>query len=58
MMSLYHLPHGQYGYSGHIINLPQDVSTFVNSLPHSPNDLDIVVVQKKNSVHSHHDFCV
>ena len=25
MMSLYCLPHGQYSYSGYIINLPQDV---------------------------------
>ena len=32
MMSVYCLPHGQYGYSGHTITLPQDVPTFVNSL--------------------------
>ena len=25
MMILYRLPHGQLGYSGHIVNLPQDV---------------------------------
>ena len=31
--SLYQLPHGQYAYSGHVINLPQDVASFVNSLP-------------------------
>ena len=24
MMSLYTLPLGQYGYSGHVVNLPQD----------------------------------
>ena len=30
IMSLYWLPHGQYAYSGHMINLPQDVAT---SLP-------------------------
>jgi hypothetical protein len=23
IMSIYRLPHGQYGYSGHVINLPQ-----------------------------------
>ncbi len=27
MMMLYRLPHGQYGYRGHIINLPQDISS-------------------------------
>lgn len=31
MMSLYRLPLGQYGYSGHVVNLPQDISTFVTS---------------------------
>ena len=29
---LYHLPHGQHVYSGHVINLPQDVASFANSL--------------------------
>ena len=33
IMTLYQLPQGQYGYSGHVINLPQDVASFVNSLP-------------------------
>ena len=31
IMSLYRLPHGQYGYSGHVINLPQDVGSFANT---------------------------
>ena len=31
IMSLYKLPHGQYAYSGHVINLPQDVASFANS---------------------------
>ena len=35
-MSLYHLPHKQYGYSGHvIINLPRDVSTFATKFLHA-----------------------
>lgn len=58
MISLYRLPHGQYGYNGHVVNLPQDVASFVNRLPCHPNDLDIVVVQQQNSSGSHHDFCV
>ena len=33
IMSLYYrLPHGQYGYSGHVINLPHYVGSFGNSL--------------------------
>ena len=28
IMSVYQLPLGQYGYSGHVINLPQDVASF------------------------------
>ena len=33
IMSIYRLPHGQYGYTGHVINLPQDVMSFANRLP-------------------------
>ena len=43
----------QYGYSGHVINL----YSFVNSLPHLPSDLDIVIIRKEGS-NNHHDFCV
>ena len=43
IVSLYHLSHGQFGYSGHIINLPQDVATFVKTLPRSPSQLDVLL---------------
>ena len=33
IMSLYRLPHGQYAYSGHVINLPQDVASFASCRP-------------------------
>ena len=56
-MSIYRLPLGQYGYSGHVINLPQNIPSFVNSLPRQPPDLDIVIIRKEGS-NSHHDFCV
>ena len=49
------LPHG---YSGHILNLPQDVTTFVNNLPHSPADLDVIVVRKEGAAESHKYFRV
>ena len=41
IMSVYQLPVGQYGYSGHVINLPQDVASFVRSLPRTPSQLDV-----------------
>ena len=58
IMSIYRLPHSQYGYSGHVINLPQDVASFANSLPRLPSELDVIVVRKEGAVHSHRDFRV
>ena len=57
-MSIYRLPHGQYGYSGHILNLPQDVTSFINTLPGSPADLDVIIVRKEGAAESHKDFRV
>ena len=58
VMSIYHLPHGQYAYSGHILNLPQDVNSFVKNLPRSPSDLDVIIVRKEGAAESHKDFRV
>ena len=58
MMSIYRLPHGQYGYRGHVINLPQDVASFTTSLPSHPNDFDIVIVRKQGSSETYRDFHV
>ena len=58
MMSMYRLPHGQLGYNGHIVNLSQDVTTFVNNLPRHLNYLDIIIVRQEHSYHSHYDFQV
>ena len=52
------LPHGQYSYSGHVINLPQDVVSFASILPRLPSQLDVVVVKKEGSSHTHQDFRV
>ena len=46
IMSTYRQPLSQYGYTGHVINLPQDVMSFANSLPRVPSELDVLVVQK------------
>ena len=56
-MSIYRLPLGQYGYTGHVINLPQDVISFAHSLPRLPSELDVVVVKKEQD-QSHCDLRV
>ncbi len=58
IMSVYRLPHGQYGYSGHVINLPQDVASFATTLPRLPSELDVIVVRKEGAANSHRDFRV
>jgi len=58
IMSLYQLPHGQFAYNGHAINLPQDVACFANSLPCLPSELDIIVIRKEGAANSHRDFHV
>lgn len=58
IMSVYRLPQGQYGYSGHVVNLPQDVVSFVQSLPRLPSELDVIVVRKEGANQSHRDFRV
>ena len=58
MMSVYRLPHGQYGYSGHVLNLPQGVSSFACKLPRTTSELDIVLIRKEGESGSHKDFKV
>ena len=47
VMSIYKLPHGQYGYSGHVINLPHDLKSFTSKLTRVPAEIDILVVKKE-----------
>ena len=58
IMSIYRLPQGQYGYSGHVINLPQDVASFTTRLPRLPSEIDVIVVRKEGAGQSHRDFRV
>ena len=55
IMSVYRLPQGQYGYSGHVVNLPQDVASFSQSLPRL---LDVIVGRKEGGNQSLRDFRV
>ena len=58
IMSIYRLPYGQHGYRGHILNVQQDITSFVNSLPRSPSTLDVIIVRKEGAVETHKDFRV
>ena len=53
--SIYQLPHG---HSGHVVNLPQDVTSFVSNLPQLPSELDVIVVRKEGTNQSYRDFRV
>ena len=41
-MTIYIKPGGQRGYSGHCINLPQQVKELASSLPRFPKDLPVI----------------
>ena len=58
VMPIVSVPQGQYGYSGHVVNLSQDVASFVQSLPRLPSELDVIVVRKEGANQSHRDFRV
>ena len=52
VMSIYRLPLGSYGYTGHVIYLPQDVVSFAYSLPRLPSELDVLVTMNSLTVTS------
>ena len=58
IISIYQLPQGQYRHSGHVINFPQDVASFSNSLPQLPSELDVIIVKKEGTDQSHRHFHV
>ena len=47
IMRVYIKPGGQRGYSGHCINLPQNVKELAMSLPRYPKDLVVIIVKAK-----------
>ena len=47
LMRVYVKPGGQRGYSGHIINLPQDISELAESLPRYPKNVPYLVVSMR-----------
>ena len=47
IMRVYIKPGDQRGYSGHCINLPQNVTELATSLPRYPKDLAVIIVKVK-----------
>ena len=51
-------PGGQRGYSGHCINLPQNVTELATSLPRYPKDLAVIIVRIKGKDNTFKDVTV
>ncbi len=49
IMRVYIKPGGQRGYSGHCINLPQNVTELATSLPRYPKDVAVIIVKVKDN---------
>ncbi|XP_020915212.2 uncharacterized protein LOC110252718 [Exaiptasia diaphana] len=58
IMRVYIKPGGQRGYSGHCINLPQNVKELALSLPRYPKDLSVIIVKVKGRDNTFKDVSV
>ena len=58
IMSVYRKHGGQRGYRGHVLNLPQDIQSFLNSLPSRASDLPVLVLRRHGVENTHRDFIV
>ena len=58
IITVYIKPGGQRAYSGHCINLSQNITELANSLPHYPKDLSVIVVKEKGKNNIHKDVVV
>ena len=58
IMRVYIKPGGQRGYSGHCINLPQNVTELATSLPRYPKDFVVIVVKVKGRDNTFRDVTV
>ena len=58
IMRVYIKPGGQRGYSGHCINLPQNVTQLSTSLPRYPKDLAVIIVKVKGRDNTFKDIMV
>ncbi|CAB4043659.1 Hypothetical predicted protein, partial [Paramuricea clavata] len=58
IMRVYIKPGRQRGYSGHCVNLPQNVKELATSLPRYPKDLSVIIVKVKGKDNSFRDVAV
>ena len=58
IMRVYIKPGGQTGYSGHCINLPQNITELATSLPRYPKDLAVIIVKVKGRDNTFKDVTV
>ena len=58
IMRVYIKPGGQRGYSGHCINLPQNVTELATCLPRYPKDLAVIIVKVKGRENTFKDVTV
>lgn len=49
IMHIYVKRGGQRGYSGHCVNLPQNITELAHFLPRFPKDLSIIIIKTKGS---------
>lgn len=57
IMRIYIKPGGQRGYSGHCINLPQNLNELASVLPRCPKDLSIIIVVRAKRQRQHIQGC-
>ena len=58
VMCVYRKKGGQRGYKNHVLNFPQDIQCFLDSLPSYVSDLPFLVVRRMGQDNSHRDFKV
>ena len=58
IMRVYRKHGGQRGYKGHVLNLPQDIQSFLNRLPSRVADLPVLIVRRHGAEDTHRDFTV
>ena len=58
IMTVYLKHGGQLGYSGHVLNLPQNIQRFIDKLPVNVSDLPVITITRQDAANTHHNFRV
>ena len=49
LMCVYTKHGGQYGYKGHVVNMPQNIQSFIKRLPRDISEVPFIVVRRKGT---------